>query len=119
MDHLEYIINSIAEVLPEGVAKKYQSSAGGLNDKGRAHYNRQGHNLKKPVSKKQAGQSKKAAGRRKSFCSRMGGQKRMHKIDCRKDPDKAICKSLKRWDCNGESFNNRLNVILDNLIQND
>lgn len=83
----------------EGAPKKYQSEKGGLNDKGRAHYNSKGHNLKKPVSKDQAGKSKKAAGRRKSFCSRMGGQKDMHNIDCRKDPDKDICKSLRRWDC--------------------
>lgn len=96
----------------EGVAKKYQSKAGGLNDRGRAHFNRQGHNLKKPVSKQQAKKSPKARGRRKSFCSRMGGQKKMHNIDCRKDPDKAICKSLKRWDCH-DSFENKLNAILE------
>lgn len=96
----------------EGVAKKYQSKAGGLNDKGRAHYNRKGHNLKKPVSKGQAKKSKKSAGRRKSFCSRMGGQKKMHNIDCRANPDKAICKSLKRWDCN-EAFEQKLNDILE------
>lgn len=83
----------------EGVKKEYQSEAGGLNDKGRAHYNSKGHNLKKPVTSKQAKKSPKAAGRRKSFCSRMGGQKKMHGIDCNKTPDKAICKSLKRWDC--------------------
>ncbi|MDB4489938.1 DUF6321 domain-containing protein [bacterium] len=95
----------------EGVAKKYQSKAGGLNDKGRAHYKKKGHNLKKPVSKGQAKKSKKSAGRRKSFCSRMGGQKKMHNIDCRADPDKAICKSLKRWDCN-EAFDKALDGAL-------
>jgi hypothetical protein len=95
----------------EGVAKKYQSKAGGLNDKGRAHYNSKGHKLKKPVSKGQAKKSKKSAGRRKSFCSRMGGQKKMHNIDCRADPDKAICKSLKRWDCN-EAFEKALDDAL-------
>ena len=99
----------------EGVAKKYQSSAGGLNAKGRAHYNKQGHNLKTPVSKKQAKKSPKSAGRRKSFCSRMGGQKKMHNIDCRKDPDKAICKSLKRWDCN-EDLINKADLVLNELF---
>jgi len=98
----------------EGVAKKYQSKAGGLNDRGRAHYNSKGHKLKKPVSKKQASKSPKSAKRRKSFCSRMGGQKRMHNIDCRKDPDKAICKSLNRWDC--ESFNRALDAILEDIF---
>ena len=107
-DDIEQLLAS----LDEGVAKKYQSKAGGLNDKGRAHYNRKGHNLKKPVSKGQAKKSKKSAGRRKSFCSRMGGQKKMHNIDCRANPDKAICKSLKRWDCN-EAFEQKLNDILE------
>lgn len=102
-------------VTAEGVAKKYQSKAGGLNDRGRAHYKRQGHNLKKPVSKKQAKKSPKSAARRKSFCSRMGGQKRMHNIDCRAEPDKAICKSLKRWDCH-ESFEQRLDDILESIL---
>jgi hypothetical protein len=98
--------------MSEGVAKKYQNPEGGLNAKGRAHFNKQGHNLKPPVSKDKAKKSPKAAGRRKSFCSRMGGQKRMHNIDCRKDPDKDICKSLRKWDCN-ESFEQRLNAVFD------
>lgn len=93
------LLSSIHANINEGVKKEYQSKAGGLNDKGRAHYNSKGHNLKKPVSSKEAKKSPKSAGRRKSFCSRMGGQKDMHDIDCRQDPDKAICKSLKRWDC--------------------
>jgi hypothetical protein len=105
-------IDNILSGVSEGVAKKYQSKAGGLNDKGRAHFNRQGHKLKKPVTKKQAGRSKKSAGRRKSFCSRMGGQKRMHNIDCRKNPDKDICRALKRWDCS-ESFDNKLDIVLE------
>jgi len=111
-DDLLNDIDKLLASLDEGVAKKYQSKAGGLNDKGRAHYNKQGHNLKKPVSKGQAKKSKKSAGRRKSFCSRMGGQKKMHNIDCRSNPDKAICKALKRWDCN-EAFDLQLDQILE------
>lgn len=99
------------------VKKEYQSSAGGLNAKGRAYYNRQGHNLKTPVSKNRAKRSPKAAGRRKSFCSRMGGQKEMHNIDCRQDPDKAICKALNRWDCS-EAFERQLVSILENMDLN-
>lgn len=83
----------------EGVKKEHQSKAGGLNDKGRAYYNNKGHDLKEPVSANKAKKSPKAAGRRKSFCARMGGQKEMYNVDCRENPDKAICKSLKRWDC--------------------
>lgn len=83
-----------------GVKKKYQSSDGGLNRKGRAHFKRtEGANLKRPVSKKQAKKSPKSAKRRKSFCARMGGMKKKHNIDCSKTPDKSICKSLRKWDC--------------------
>jgi len=83
-----------------GVKKKYQSSDGGLNRKGRAHFKRtEGANLKRPVSKKQAKKSPKSAKRRKSFCARMGGMKKKHNIDCSKTPDKSICKALRKWDC--------------------
>lgn len=41
----------------------------------------------------------KASKRRKSYCSRSAGQKRMHNIDCSKTPDKAICKARRRWNC--------------------
>ena len=83
-----------------GVKKKYQAPDGGLNRKGRAHFKRtQGSNLKRPVSAKQAKKSPKSAKRRKSFCSRMGGMKKKHNIDCSKTPDKSICKALRKWDC--------------------
>jgi len=41
----------------------------------------------------------KASKRRKSFCARSNGQKKMHNIDCSKTPDKAICKARRRWNC--------------------
>ena len=97
---IDAILNEATSDLTEGVAKKYQSKAGGLNAKGRAYFKRkQGSNLKPPVTANQAKKSKKDAARRKSFCARMTGQKKMHNIDCRKNPDKAICKALRRWDC--------------------
>ena len=43
--------------------------------------------------------------RRKSFCARSNGQKKMHNIDCTKTPDKAICKARKRWNCEWEHTN--------------
>lgn len=92
-------IDEAIEAVVEGVKKEYQSPKGGLNAKGRAFYKKQGHDLKPPVSKKAAKKSPKKAKRRKSFCARMGGQKKMYNIDCRKDPDKAICKALRAWDC--------------------
>lgn len=96
---LNLTFSMLLSFIIEGVSKKYQSSKGGLNDAGRAYYNSKGHNLKEPVSSKQAKKSPKAAKRRKSFCSRMEGQKKMHNIDCRENPDKSICKALSRWDC--------------------
>ena len=57
------------------VAKKYQSKTGGLNEAGRKFFKRTtGANLKKPVTGK-APKGSKAAGRRASFCARMGGVK--------------------------------------------
>ncbi len=83
-----------------GVKKEYQNPEGGLNAKGRAHFKRtEGANLKRPVSREQAENSPKAAGRRKSFCARMGGMKDQHNISCSKDPNKDICKALRKWDC--------------------
>ena len=41
----------------------------------------------------------KRKNRRKSFCSRSNGQRKMHNIDCSKTPDKKICKARKRWRC--------------------
>ena len=83
-----------------GVKKEYQNPEGGLNDAGRAYFKRtEGANLKRPVSAEQADSSPKAAKRRKSFCARMGGMKSDHNIDCRNNPDKAICKALRKWDC--------------------
>lgn len=83
-----------------GVKKKFQNPEGGLNAKGRAYFKRtQGSNLKRPVSALQARNSPKAAGRRRSFCARMGGMRNTHNIDCRANPDKDICKALRKWDC--------------------
>ena len=41
----------------------------------------------------------KDAKRRKSFCARSKGQMDMHNIDCKKTPEKKICKARKRWRC--------------------
>ena len=89
-----------ASVKLAGVKKEYQNPQGGLNAKGRAYFKRtQGSNLKRPVSMRQAQKSPKSAARRRSFCSRMGGMKRKHSIDCSKNPNKSICKALRKWDC--------------------
>jgi hypothetical protein len=80
------------------VKKVYQNPEGGLNAKGRAYFNKKtGSNLKPPVSAKEAAKSPKAAGRRKSFCARMGGVKGAMKDEKGRPTRKAL--ALKKWDC--------------------
>ncbi len=77
--------------------KEGQNPEGGLNAKGRASAKAQGHNLKPPVSAKQAKKSKKAAARRKSFCARMGGMPGPMKDAKGRPTRKAL--ALRKWDC--------------------
>lgn len=80
------------------VKKVYQNPKGGLNAKGRAYFKRtEGSNLKPPVSAKEAAKSPKAAGRRKSFCARMGGVKGPMQDEKGRPTRKAL--ALKKWDC--------------------
>ena len=80
------------------VKKVYQNKEGGLNAKGRAYFKRtEGANLKPPVSAKQAAKSPKAAARRKSFCSRMGGVPGPLKDEKGRPTRKAL--ALRKWDC--------------------
>lgn len=80
------------------VKKVYQNPEGGLNQKGRDYYNKTtGSKLKPPVSAKAAAKSPKDAGRRKSFCARMGGVKGPMKDEKGKPTRKAL--ALKKWDC--------------------
>lgn len=98
LDVNEYIIfdDDTGEILSEkkdyNLKAKDKSDKGGLTDKGRKAYNRAtGSNLKRP----QPGGGK----RKTSYCARSKGQQDMHNIDCRKDPDKRICKARRRWKC--------------------
>ena len=74
---------------------------GGLNDKGRASYKKAtGGTLKPPVKKAAAKKSPKAAARRKSFCARMKGMKKVNtSAKTAKNPNSRINKSLRAWDC--------------------
>jgi len=71
----------------------------GMSQKAVNAYKREnpGSKLKTAVTEKNPGG--KRAKRRKSFCARSNGQRKMHNIDCSKTPDKAICKARKRWRC--------------------
>ena len=85
---------------PAWQRKEGKSKSGGLNEAGRRSLRRQGKNIKRPVSAKQAKKSPKAAARRKSFCKRMMGMKK--KLTSKKtanDPNSRINKSLRKWDC--------------------
>ena len=86
--------------------KGYQSPSGGLTQKGRDHYNRTtGSNLKAPVTTPPSKLKKggKAAGRRASFCARMGGmKKRLTSAKTARDPDSRINKALRKWNCRSE-----------------
>ncbi len=82
---------------PAWQRKEGKNPEGGLNAKGRASAKKEGHNLKPPVSKKQADKSPKAAARRKSFCARMGGMEGPMKKPNGEPTRKAL--ALKKWDC--------------------
>lgn len=77
--------------------KEGQNPEGGLNAVGRASLKAQGHDIKPPVSAKQAKKSPKAAARRRSFCARMSGMPGPMKDENGKPTRKAL--SLRKWDC--------------------
>ena len=81
-----------------------KSAAGGLTSKGVKRYRaaNPGSKLKTAVTTEPSKLKKgsKAANRRKSFCSRMGGMKK--KLTSKKtasDPDSRINKALRKWNC--------------------
>jgi hypothetical protein len=77
-----------------------QNPKGGLNAKGRASAKAQGHNLKPPVSAKQAKKSKKSAARRRAFCARMSGHKRKNTSRrTANNPNSRVNLALRKWDC--------------------
>lgn len=79
-----------------GVLKKYQDPEGGLNAAGRAYFKREhGNDLKPPAPNPK---TKEDAGRRKSFCARMGGMAKQFP-NAAKDPDSRLRKSLRAWNC--------------------
>ena len=72
----------------------------GMSQKSVDAYKREnpGSKLKTAVTGKVKKGSKDSK-RRKSFCARSDGQRKMHNIDCKKTPEKKICKARKRWRC--------------------
>jgi hypothetical protein len=83
---------------PAWQRKEGKDPKGGLNEKGRASYNKAtGGNLKAPAPHPK---NEKDAARRKSFCARMEGMKRENtSAKTARDPDSRINKSLRAWNC--------------------
>ena len=75
-----------------------KSESGGLNAKGRASLKAQGQNIKPPVT--EAKPTGERAGRKSSFCARMGGmKKKLTSSETANDPDSRINKALRKWRC--------------------
>jgi hypothetical protein len=75
----------------------------------------------RPVTKKPSKLKKgsKAANRRKSFCSRMGGMKK--KLTSKKtasDPDSRINKALRKWNCSTDVNPNALQQMAEMITRN-
>ena len=82
---------------PAWQRKEGKNPKGGLNAKGRASAKKERHDLKPPAPHPK---TKKDAGRRKSFCSRMEGvKKKLASSKTANDPDSRINKSLRAWNC--------------------
>lgn len=74
----------------------------------------------RPVTKKPSKLKKgsKAANRRKSFCSRMGGMKK--KLTSKKtasDPDSRINKALRKWNCSTDVNPNALQQMAEMVVE--
>jgi hypothetical protein len=71
----------------------------GMTEKGVKAYRKAnpGSKLQTAVTEKDA--TGKRASRRKSFCARMEGMKKLAKPETKSDPNSRINQSLKRWRC--------------------
>lgn len=81
---------------PAWQRKEGQDPEGGLNEKGRASYNKAtGGNLKPPAPNPKTAADAK---RRKSFCARSKGQMEQFP-EAAKDPNSRLRKARKAWNC--------------------
>lgn len=100
---IKEIINEQKSVQEDWQKVNKKDRTPGMSKKAVKAYRREhpGSKLQTAVTTKPSKLKKgsKASKRRKSFCARSLGQKKMHNIDCSKDPDKAICAARRRWNC--------------------
>jgi len=88
------------EYIPEDWQKvNKKDKTDGMSQKAVNAYKRENPGSKLQTAVTEKNPTGKRAERRKNFCSRSNGQRKMHNIDCSKTPDKAICKARKRWRC--------------------
>ena len=92
---------------PAWTRKEGKSESGGLNQKGVDSYRaaNPGSKLKTAVTTKPSKLKKgsKAAKRRKSFCARMKGMRKRQKPSNNTGDDR-LSKSLRKWNCQCESY---------------
>jgi len=101
----------------ETLRAKGKNPEGGLNEKGREMAKAQGHDLKRPVSSKQAEDSPTAAKRRASFKARMCGmKKKMTSKATAEDPNSRINLALKKWDVRCSDSDSEYNSKLDAVL---
>jgi len=96
--------------------KGYKNPTGGLTQKGRDHYNRQsGGHLQAPVTTppSKLKHDSKAAGRRRSFCARMGGVEGPMKKPNGEPTRKAL--ALRKWNCHEDNQLDEKRGLWDNI----
>jgi hypothetical protein len=99
-DYMQSERNEVSEAAPAWTRKEGKNPTGGLNRKGIASYRREhpGSKLSMAVTTppSKLDPDSKAAGRRRSFCARMGGSKGPMEKDG-KPTRKAL--ALRKWNC--------------------
>jgi len=102
VDNNSYL-NDLMAYQPKNAGDAWQKAEGknpdgGLNAKGRASLKAEGQDIKPPVTEdKPTGER---AGRKASFCARMGGmKKKLTSSETANDPDSRINKALRKWNC--------------------
>jgi hypothetical protein len=71
----------------------------GMTAKGVAAYRKANPGSKLQTAVTESSPSGKRAARRKSFCARMTGMKKLASAETKRDPDSRINQSLRRWKC--------------------
>jgi hypothetical protein len=71
----------------------------GMTEKGVKAYRKANPGSKLQTAVTEDKPTGKRAARRKSFCARMSGMKKLAKPETLKDPNSRINQSLKRWKC--------------------